>query len=56
MNRPQSWVVSIGLLATAALLLFPPWKTVFVGGWYSPGEWSEGFRFLLIPPLPSSNA
>lgn len=56
MNRPQNWVVSAGLLATAGLLLFPPWKTVFVGGGYTPKEWSEGFRFLLTPPLPSPNA
>lgn len=40
----------------AGLLLFPPWKTVFVGGWYSPKEWSEGFHFLLAPPSPSPNA
>ena len=56
MNRAQNWVVSVGLLATAALLLFPPWRTVFVGGWYPPGDWSEGFRFLFTPPSPSPNA
>jgi len=36
--------------------LFPPWKLVFTGGDWSPGDWSEGFAFLLNPPSPSPNA
>jgi len=55
-NRPQKWVLAMGLLATAALLVFPPWRTVFVGGRYPPGDWSEGFSFLLTPPSPSPHA
>jgi hypothetical protein len=56
MNRFQRRILVLFAVVTAAMICFPPWKTVFIGGWYAPGEWSEGRAFLLMPPAPSPNA
>jgi len=56
MNRYQKKILALFLAVTAVMICFPPWRTVFIGGWLAPKEWSDGYGFLLTPPSPKANA
>jgi hypothetical protein len=56
LNRAQKLLLLIALAILVLQALFPPWKVVFFGDGFNPGDWFTGFAFLLTPPSPSANA
>jgi len=51
MRRAQKTILVLFAATSLAMLCFPPWRMVILGGWRGPKDSSpEGHAFLLTPP------